>query len=60
MCLDLRDIGSSIVKTSQREDITIDLMASDAVALVQSLGWKTVDMMGYSMGGMTVLSTRIL
>lgn len=31
-------------------------MANDAIALIQSLGWTSVDMLGHSMGGRCFLS----
>lgn len=46
-----RDIGASIVPTSSTEDLSIALLAADVIALVESLGWGEVDMMGFSMGG---------
>jgi hypothetical protein len=46
-----RDIGGSIVSQKSNEELSIALMATDAIALVESLGWKKVNMLGFSMGG---------
>ena len=45
-------MGESTYSTPDRTDeITIGMMARDAVALVEHVGWKDVDMLGFSMGG---------
>lgn len=46
-----RDIGASIVANKANVELSIPLMATDAIALVTNLGWKSVDMLGFSMGG---------
>lgn len=60
-CLTLthRDIGASIVPMRSDEGLSIPLMAADAVALVESLAWKKVDMLGFSMGGELLAGLRI-
>lgn len=49
-----RDIGASIVTVGAKVELSITLMATDAIALIQNLGWKSVDMLGFSMGGVCV------
>lgn len=58
MCTEVcRGIGDSTYATSERNDkLTLDMMARDAMALIDHVGWKDVDILGFSMGGMTLSS----
>ncbi len=46
--LDLRGVGGSGGTTPD----SVEAMASDAIAVLQALGLSTVDLLGYSLGGM--------
>lgn len=46
-----RGIGDSTWSTEGDEELTIELLARDLLALLASLGWKKVSILGYSMGG---------
>src|SRR5689334_1530023 len=46
--VDLRGVGGSGGTTPD----SVDAMAGDAIAFVQALGLSTVDLLGYSLGGM--------
>ncbi|MEO8245444.1 MAG: alpha/beta hydrolase, partial [bacterium] len=48
IAVDYRGIGAS----GGSAPLTIDEMARDAIALVHTLGFTTVDLMGFSLGGM--------
>ena len=54
-----RGIGDSTYSTPERNDqITMEIMARDAVALIEHIGWENVDILGFSMGGTKVPSRR--
>lgn len=51
-------IGSSYAPEEWDYDLSVAGMAKDCLALVSSLGWKSVDILGWSMGG-HILQTMI-
>jgi len=55
---DHRGIGSSTLSEAGDEDLSIELMARDLLALVAHVGWKKVALVGWSMGG--VISQQLL
>ena len=44
-------MGDSTLVSTEDEDLTIELLACDLVALLTHLKWKDVAVIGYSMGG---------
>lgn len=44
-------MGDSYMTPDESEDITIELMASDLLALIQHVGFSEVQLLGFSMGG---------
>ncbi|KAG6520256.1 hypothetical protein ZIOFF_017294 [Zingiber officinale] len=50
-CFDNRGMGRSSVP-SNKSDYTTTLMAKDALALLDHIGWKKAHVFGHSMGGM--------
>ncbi len=44
-------MGDSTLVSTEDEDLTIELLARDLVALLTHLKWKDVAVIGYSMGG---------
>lgn len=54
LLLDHRGIGHSYLSDDGDEDITIESMAQDVLDLVKSLGVRTVQLLGFSMGGLVV------
>ena len=53
LVFDNRGIGESEIPEGP---YTIQEMAEDTLALIQHLGWSTVQLMGISMGGMIAIS----
>eukprot|EP01117_Protostelium_nocturnum_P009151 TRINITY_DN3276_c0_g1_i1.p1 TRINITY_DN3276_c0_g1~~TRINITY_DN3276_c0_g1_i1.p1 ORF type:complete len:305 (-),score=133.05 TRINITY_DN3276_c0_g1_i1:162-1076(-) len=55
LIFDNRAIGESKPSSTSEEskwyDITLDSMAKDTASLIESQGWKEVDLLGWSMGG---------
>lgn len=53
LIFDHRGIGKSTVPEDWDHELSHDVMADDCLSLIASLGpaWKTVDMLGFSMGG---------
>ncbi|PWN29659.1 alpha/beta-hydrolase [Jaminaea rosea] len=53
LIFDHRGIGKSTVPEDWDYDLSFDIMADDLLSLLAELGpaWKTVDMLGFSMGG---------
>jgi len=52
LVFDHRGMGDSTYSSSAKDDeITVESMARDLLCLLTSLGWKEVDLCGYSMGG---------
>ncbi|GAA5953844.1 hypothetical protein JCM3765_000667 [Sporobolomyces pararoseus] len=55
LIFDNRGIGSSTIPPEKKDDpYTVDDMARDVISLIQHVGFKTVDILGFSMGGMIV------
>ncbi|KAM0792617.1 hypothetical protein ACM66B_005278 [Microbotryomycetes sp. NB124-2] len=53
LIFDNRNIGSSRVpKSKEQEGFTMMDLARDVIELVQHVGWREVDLLGFSMGGM--------
>ncbi|PRP82571.1 hypothetical protein PROFUN_04876 [Planoprotostelium fungivorum] len=56
LVLDNRGVGESSLsvdaESTKEYGITILNMAKDVIALVESLGWRHIDLLGWSMGGM--------
>ncbi|URE14258.1 hydrolase, alpha beta fold family domain containing protein [Musa troglodytarum] len=50
-CFDNRGVGRSSVPT-EKSDYTTTIMAEDALALLDHLGWKNAHVFGHSMGAM--------
>ncbi|WOL03034.1 hypothetical protein Cni_G11754 [Canna indica] len=50
-CFDNRGMGRSSIPTNKSE-YTTSIMAKDALALLDHLGWKKAHVVGHSMGGM--------
>ncbi|KAH7685867.1 Carboxylesterase protein [Dioscorea alata] len=50
-CFDNRGMGRSSIPT-KKSDYTTTIMARDALALLDHLGWKKAHVFGHSMGGM--------
>lgn len=44
-------MGDSMLVPTEDEDLTIELLARDLVALLKYLEWKEIAVVGYSMGG---------
>ncbi|KAF8586614.1 alpha/beta-hydrolase [Ramaria rubella] len=58
---DHRGIGESTYSTPGKdEDISIESMARDLLALIQHVGWKNVDVLGFSMGGVILQQLLLL
>ncbi|KAK4058575.1 hypothetical protein OIO90_000019 [Microbotryomycetes sp. JL221] len=57
LIFDNRGIGASKVK--QDEPFTMFDLAQDVIELVQHVGWNTIDLLGFSMGGMIVQSILV-
>lgn len=53
LIFDHRGIGKSTVPEDWDYELSFDIMADDLLSLLAELGpaWKTVDMLGFSMGG---------
>ncbi|EPQ28007.1 uncharacterized protein PFL1_04334 [Pseudozyma flocculosa PF-1] len=51
LIFDHRGIGASTVPDDWDHDLTIESMGLDLVALLASIGWTKVDLLGFSMGG---------
>ncbi|KAN0063893.1 hypothetical protein ACQY0O_003499 [Thecaphora frezii] len=51
LIFDHRGIGASTVPDDWDHELTIHSMGLDLIALVASLGWSRIDLLGFSMGG---------
>lgn len=51
-------MGNSSLTPPGNEEISIELLAKDLVALIKHVQWKEVALVGYSMGGMCGLSKQ--
>ncbi|KAF8517151.1 hypothetical protein BU17DRAFT_67076 [Hysterangium stoloniferum] len=61
LIFDHRGIGLSTYSTPEKNDkITLELMARDLLALLTYLGWKEVDIIGFSMGGVVAQQLLLL
>ena len=45
-------MGDSSLTPGGTEEITIELLARDLLALIKHVQWKDIALVGYSMGGM--------
>ncbi|KJA27076.1 hypothetical protein HYPSUDRAFT_35623 [Hypholoma sublateritium FD-334 SS-4] len=57
---DHRGMGDSMLVPTEDEDLTIELLARDLVALLTYLEWKEVAVVGYSMGGVIAQQMLLL
>jgi pimeloyl-ACP methyl ester carboxylesterase len=47
-----RGMGESTYATPERSDkMSLESLTRDAIALIEHVGWKDVDILGFSMGG---------
>ncbi|GJJ10893.1 hypothetical protein Clacol_005121 [Clathrus columnatus] len=61
LIFDHRGIGSSTYSTPANDDkLTIESLSRDIVALIESFGWKDVDILGLSMGGLLLQQMLLL
>ena len=54
LVFDHRGIGESSLPPDSDDTLSIEMMADDVLALVEHLGFRTVHLLGYSMGGLIV------
>ncbi|GAA5992431.1 hypothetical protein JCM10908_000812 [Rhodotorula pacifica] len=60
LIFDNRGIGSSkIPRAKESEPYNVNDMAADVARLVKHLGWKEIDLLGFSMGGMIAQSVLV-
>jgi 3-oxoadipate enol-lactonase len=52
VAFDNRGYGASL---PQAEDLTVELMADDAIALMNAMGWTDAHLVGHSLGGLVAL-----
>ncbi|KAF8517155.1 Alpha/Beta hydrolase protein [Hysterangium stoloniferum] len=52
--------GLTLKRTEKNDKITLELMARDLLALLTYLGWKEVDIIGFSMGGVVAQQLLLL
>ena len=56
---DHRGIGNSSLSPGGDEEISIEVLARDLLALLVHLNWKEVALCGYSMGGMFFVESSL-
>jgi pimeloyl-ACP methyl ester carboxylesterase len=56
---DHRGIGNSSLSPAGNEEISIESLARDLLALLIHLNWKEVALCGYSMGGMFIIAGSV-
>ena len=54
---DHRGIGDSSLSPAGDDEISIETLARDLLALLVHLNWKEVALCGYSMGGMFIIAS---
>lgn len=60
LIFDNRGIGSSKIPQAQEaETYNVNDMAADVARLVKHIGWKEIDLLGFSMGGMIAQSVLV-
>ncbi|KAF5330449.1 hypothetical protein D9619_005421 [Psilocybe cf. subviscida] len=57
---DHRGMGNSSLTPPGNEEISIELLAKDLVALIKHVQWKEVALVGYSMGGVVAQQMLVL
>ncbi|KAK7467527.1 hypothetical protein VKT23_004580 [Stygiomarasmius scandens] len=60
LIFDLRGMGDSTCPDSAVEEISIETMARDLLALIVHLGWRDVALCGWSLGGVVVQQLLVL
>lgn len=56
---DHRGIGNSSLSPAGDEEISIEILARDLLALLVHLNWKEVALCGYSMGGRFIIESSL-
>lgn len=51
LIFDHRGIGRSTVPEHWDHELSMESMSDDILSLIGSLGWKVIDILGFSMGG---------